>query len=372
MKILLLNSLGIFGGGEYFVHQVARFLSEKGHEVWAGCRFKSPLYFKCSDSGIKTALFDFPEKGTGKLGKNIKAIKQFITENRIQIVHSNTYYDRTAGAAAAELAGVKHLTSVHSLESISHNFTHLVRNKFLTDVFIADGAIVKDFLSRENKIDAKKIRVINLGIEPDTMVRNDEMRYGVRKEFSIADDEILIGNLGRLVEFKGHKKLINVFKTVNEMYPKTKLMIAGDGELRGELENQVLSNGLSGKVVFAGFRDDLQAVYSSFDIYAHTSNEKGGELFPFAILYAMAGGLPVVSTGVGEIPGIVKDGFNGFVTGHDTNEIASKIISLLNDNSLTKHMGENGAKLLSEHFTLDIMGGEILKLYREALSISNV
>ncbi len=372
MKILLLNSLGIYGGGEFFVYELADYLLAKGHDVWVGCRESTPLCIKCRDSGINVAGFDFPERGTGKLSGIIKRIKDFAVKKGIEIVHSNTNYDRTAGAAAAELAGAKHAASVHSLESISHNLTHWVRNKFFVDMFIADGITVRDFLVRENKIDREKIKVINLGIDPASMLPDDKMRSSVRKEFGVQEDEFLIGNLGRLVKFKGQAKLINAFKTVSENYAFARLMIAGGGELMGELKNLARSLNLGSKVIFTGFRDDLQAVYSALDLYAHTSEESGGELFPFAVLYAMARGVPVVSTRAGEIPNMVKDSVSGFITGHNVDEIASKITVLLKDESLRKSMGEEGRKLLCQNFTLEKMGRDIVKLYEEMLSIKNV
>ncbi len=371
MKILLLNSLNIYGGGEFFVLELALYLKSKGHDVWAGCRKDSPIFEKCRNSGIKTAEFDFPEKGTGRLRKNIALIKDFVKEYKIDIVHSNTNYDRTAGAVAAQLAGISHVASVHSLQSISHNLTHWARNKFLVDMFAADGNIVKDFLVNEDKIDGEKIKVINLGIDPESMERDEQLRKKVRNEFGVADGEILIGNLGRLVEFKGQDKLIKAFKQVTEKFPNVKLLIIGDGQQKAELKNLVLALGIDEKVIFAGFRDDLQAVYSAFDIYAHTSSERGGELFPFAVLYAMAAGLPVVSTGVGEIPNMVKEGVSGFITGQDDNEISSKIITVLGDEAASKKMGEGGKKLLNQKFTLEKMGSEILKLYKHVLSIRN-
>lgn len=371
LKIQLLNSLNIYGGGEFFVFELALYLKSKGHDVWAGCRKDSPVFEKCRNSGIKTAEFDFPEKGAGRLRKNIAHIKDFIKENKIDIVHSNTNYDRTAGAVAAQLAGISHVASVHSLQSICHNLTHWARNKFLIDMFAADGNIVKDFLGNEDKIDERKIRVINLGIDPESMERDEQQRKKVRNEFGVADGEILLGNLGRLVEFKGQDKLIKAFKQVVIKFPNVKLLIVGDGERKAELKSLAQALSINEKVIFAGFRDDLQAVYSAFDIYAHTSSKSGGELFPFAVLYAMAAGLPVVSTGVGEIPNMVKEGVSGFITGQDGNEISSKIIILLGDEAASKKMGAEGKKLLNQKFTLEKMGSEILKLYKHVLSIRN-
>ena len=372
MKILLLNSLGIYGGGEFFVFQLADFLKSKGNDVWVGCRKDTPLYMKCSDAGISTVILDFPENGKGRLKKNVNAVKKFVADNSVQIVHTNTNYDRTAGAIAAELAGAVHIASVHSLQSISHNITHWTRNKFFVDKFLADGKIVKDFLVREDKIDDKKISVINLGINPDLYKRDSEKRVKLRSEFGLSEDEILIGNVGRLVDFKGQEVLIKAFKISAGEFPNIKLMIIGDGELKEPLKKLTRESELDDKVIFAGFRDDMQAVYSAFDIYAHTPKERGGELFPFAVLYAMAAGLPVTATGVGEIPNMIRDGKNGFIVNYSSEEVSEKINLLLKDSGLRQIMGNNGLIHLKNEFTLDKMGGDILKLYDDVLSTRNI
>lgn len=366
MRVLLLNSLGIYGGGEFFVLELAGYLGESGHNVWVGCRKDTPLYDKCSQAQIKTVHFEFPENGKGSLRKNISAIKEFIVSNKIEIVHSNTNYDRTAGAVAAELAGAVHIASVHSLQSISHNLTHWTRNKFLVDLFIADGESVKASLVKKDKISRNIISVINLGIDPESMKRDENLRRKIRNEFNVKGDDVLIGNLGRLVEFKGHDLLINSFAMTVMNNPNARLMIVGDGELRGRLEKQVQTLSMKDKIIFAGFRDDLQAVYSAFDIYAHTSDSIGGELFPFAILYAMAAGLPVVSTNAGEIPKMVSE--TGYIAERSAEKISSKLVQLVNEHKLRDSAGSAALKRLKGEFTLDKMAGQILKLYREVLS----
>jgi glycosyltransferase involved in cell wall biosynthesis len=371
LRILLLNSLGIYGGGEFFVLELSSFMKSAGHEVWVGCRKNSPLYLKCAEAGIGTVPFDFPENGKGKLRKNINAIREFIKANDIQIVHTNTNYDRTAGAFAAKTSGASHAASVHSLQSISHNITHWTRNKFFVDRFLADGETVKEFLMKEDKIPERKIFTINLGIDPDLFKRDEKKRTKIRKEFQIDDSTILIGNLGRLVDFKGHEILIRAFKKVSGDLPSAKLMIVGEGELKPQLENQTRQLKLEEKLIFAGFRDDLPSVFSAFDIYAHTSKQDGGELFPFAVLYAMAAGLSAGATSVGEIPNMIADGENGFIVKRETDEISGKLKLLVNDTDLRHSMGEKGFKRLNEKFTLQKMGRDILKLYAGLVSKRN-
>lgn len=370
MRVLLLNSLGIYGGGEFFVLELSAYLQTAGHSVWVGCKKDTPLYIKCNQAGIKTVQFDFPENGKGRLRKNISAIKEFINSNKIEIVHSNTNYDRTAGAFAAELSGAAHAASVHSLQSIRHNITHWTRNKFLVDKFIADGQSVKTSLIAKDKISKDKISVIHLGIDPASVKCDTKLRKKIRNEFGLNDGNILIGNLGRLVEFKCHNLLINSFVLTAKHNPDARLMIVGDGELRSKLEKQVQSLTLNDKVIFAGFRDDLQSVYSAFDIYAHTSESKGGELFPFAILYAMAAGLPIVSTDAGEIPNMISS--DGYIAERDAEKISSILISLIKEPALREKSGNAALIRLKEEFTLEKMGSQILKLYCEILSKRNV
>jgi glycosyltransferase involved in cell wall biosynthesis len=372
LKVLLLNSLGIYGGGEFFVLQLANFLKSTENDVWVGCRKGTPLYIKCIEAGISAAAFDFPENGKGRLKKNINTIKEFISGNGIQIVHTNTNYDRTAGAFAAELAGAAHIASVHSLQSISHNITHWTRNRFFVGKFLADGKIVKDFLMKEDKINEKKISVINLGIDPALYKHDKAKQTRIRNEFGINKEEILIGNVGRLVDFKGQEKLIKAFKISSGEFPQVKLMIVGDGELRETLKKLAMESGLNNKVIFAGFRDDMQAVYSAFDIYAHTPKEGGGELFPFAVLYALAAGLPVIATGVGEIPNMVLNNKNGFIVKYSEKEISEKLNLIIKDEVLCQTMGRAGLNRLKKEFTLGKMGGDVLKLYEDVLSTRNI
>jgi glycosyltransferase involved in cell wall biosynthesis len=322
------------------------------------------LYNKCIASDIKVFHIDFPERGTKGLRKNIKRIKCIIKDNHIQIVHSNTNYDRTAGAFAARGTKAKHITSLHSLESIRHNITHYIRNKFLTHRYIADGETIKRLIVNQNKINPGKISVVNNGINPDEMKKNHELRNVIRNEFGIGDNEILIGNVARLVQFKGHKYLLNAFKIINESFNNVKLMIVGDGERFDSLNEYTSQMKIKERVFFTGFRKDLQSLYSSFDIYAHSSIEGGGELFPFSVLYAMAQQIPIVASRVGDVPSMIQDGVNGYLVAEKSPyQIAEKLSALISNPELRINMGKNGLKILEENFTVDKMVSKIEEIY---------
>jgi L-malate glycosyltransferase len=370
-KILILNSSAIYGGGEYFVLKLAAELRKKGHDILTGCREESLLYKKLIEAGINTIAVDFPEKGSGGLRKNVKAVKKIIRENNINIVHSNTGYDRTTAAFAVRGTNSKHVTSCHSLESISHNLTHYIRNKYLTHHFIADGSSIKDLITTKNNILPGKVTVIHNGIDPEEMSRDNTLGKMVRNEFNINDDEILIGSVGRLVNFKGYKYLITAFKIIQEKNPAAKLMIVGDGELMDSLKAQAKMLHINNGIIFTGFRDDLKAIYSAFDIYANTSIGGGGELFPFSILYAMAQGLPVIASKVGDIPEMIRNNERGFLVDEKSPyQIAERLLEVMNNKNVAEKLGEKGKLTLLQKFTLSEMTEKMENVYRNVINIS--
>lgn len=368
LNILLLNALNIYGGGEFFVYQFAGLLKQRGHNAWVSCRKDNLIYDKCIKDGISVFPLDYPVKGKGKLIRNIRALKKFISENKIDLVHSNTNYDRTAGAFAARLAHVPHVTTNHSFHSIEYNPTHWLRNKYLTRQFIVDGLCTRDLLLADDTIDDTKITLIHLGIEAESMKRDGVMRKKIRNEFNIKENNILIGNVGRMVEFKGQEYLIRAFPEVIDRYPDARLMVVGSGKLEKMLKELSEKLGVKEKIIFPGFRDDMQAVYSAFDIYAHTSVEGGGETFPYAVLYALAQALPLTVTRVGDVPAMVEEGVNGFVV-DDRNPalISEKLDTLIQNQELRMKMGNASLELLKRKFTVEIMTDSILNVYEKAL-----
>src|SRR5512140_3816058 len=148
--ILLTNSSDIYAGGEFYVLTLAAELQRRGYPVQVACRPNNLLRRKCEEKGIPVIPIGFPDQG--QLFRYTRELKRIVEAHHAGIVHTNTNYDRTAGAFAARLAGVSHVTNVHSFHSLQHNVTHWIRNMQATDRFIVDGVCVKDLLVRHDGI----------------------------------------------------------------------------------------------------------------------------------------------------------------------------------------------------------------------------
>jgi glycosyltransferase involved in cell wall biosynthesis len=223
-------------------------------------------------------------------------------------------------------------------------------------------------LVNEDKIDPRKITLIHLGLDPEQNKKDPETRKRIRSEFDVKDDEILIGNVARMVPFKGQEYLIRSYPEVMKAYPKSRLMVVGDGELSKMLKELAVTLGISERVIFPGFRKEIKSMYSAFDIYAHTSVEGGGETFPYAMLHALAQELPMVITRVGDMPAMVTEGVSGFVLeDKDVKGISEKLMLLCGNEKLRKDMGRKSFELMLEKFTVDIMTGNIENVYYKVL-----
>jgi glycosyltransferase involved in cell wall biosynthesis len=144
--------------------------------------------------------------------------------------------------------------------------------------------------------------------------------------------------------------------------------IAGDGELLDALLAQARSLGLGDRVRFLGFRDDLDRLYTAFDIYCHSSLELAAEAFPLAILRALASGLPVVCTNVGGIAMMVDDGISGHLCPpEDAGSLGRALLKAVNDPVARESMGRASLDLFTRRFHAEAMAEKVEKVYERVL-----
>ncbi|MEK7249808.1 MAG: glycosyltransferase, partial [Bacteroidota bacterium] len=256
--------------------------------------------------------------------------------------------------------------------SIQFNITHLLRNRFGTTHYIADADAVKHVMVNEDKIDEKKISVIPIGVENDSKEFEENARRKTRAVWNVSPDTVVIGNVARLTEFKGHKYLLQAIVEVVNSSTGVLFPIIGDGELMDELQRQATSLHIEKYVRFLGFQDNLNELYPAFDIYTHSSVELAAEAFPIAILRALATGLPVVCTKVGGIDLMVEDGVSGYlVKPEDPKALAESLVKVIRDKKLVMKMGQASFELFKKKFHAAAMAERVEKVYMNALQRNN-
>ncbi len=133
--------------------------------------------------------------------------------------------------------------------------------------------------------------VVRNGIETSKFRFSMENRIKTRKALGINDGEYAIAHVGRFVEEKNHKRLISIFKEITALNTASKLILIGEGPLRGEIEKEVERLNLKDKVLFLGARKDVNELLSGFDVFILPSLFEG---LPVTLVEAEASGLPCV------------------------------------------------------------------------------
>jgi glycosyltransferase involved in cell wall biosynthesis len=279
---------------------------------------------------------------------------------RIQIVHNHfNWY----GLLAATCTGAASVETVHNTYGW---FSPLRRILFSLSTLQADRLIavssnVKEFtVERFPLLRRKPISIIHNSIDSRRFSPLED-REARRNRIGIRADECVIGFVGRLEVQKAVHRLIDAAAVLYPRWPKLRLMIVGDGSLRGALEARAADLGLR-NVTFAGYTDDTSPFYSMFDIFALPSAWEG---LPLTVLEAMACKCPVVAMNVGGVPEAVIDGMTGFAVPQDPPaRFVEAIETLIRNPGMRRSMGEAGRSLVEREFSLRTMIERTDAVYR--------
>jgi glycosyltransferase involved in cell wall biosynthesis len=368
LNILISNSTDIFAGGEDYVLILATYLQQRGHHVWVSANPGHLLLKKCTAAGIPTVPIAYT--GMSRVFTVAGEMRRHLRNLSIDIVHSNANYDRTVASIAAAWSGTRHVASIHSAHSIQHNITHWLRNRFGTDHFIADADAVKNVLVHEDGVPSEQITIVPIGVENFPKEDETQWREQTRLRWGVQPGTCVIGNVARLVPFKGHRYLVDAIARVVETNSNIVCAVIGDGELMTTLREQARALGIETHMRFLGFQDDLHELYPAFDIYCHSSLELEAEAFPLAILRALACGLPVVATKVGGIALMVEEGISGYLTPpEDPATLAEALKRVMNDGRLRHAMGNASFALFKKSFHAAAMAERVEQVYMNVMQL---
>jgi len=189
--------------------------------------------------------------------------------------------------------GLKTIIHSHATTSGS-GFLSIVKTilqyplRYQADYFIGCSQLAGEWLFGERVVRSDRYFMLNNGVDLKDFEFDLKKRQAVRSEFGIGE-EIVFGHVGRFHEAKNHKFLLELFGGINEQMQNTKLIIAGDGDLRSSIERKIQTLGLSDSVILAGNRSDVPELMMAFDCFLFPSLWEG---LPVAVVEAQASGLP--------------------------------------------------------------------------------
>jgi glycosyltransferase involved in cell wall biosynthesis len=190
------------------------------------------------------------------------------------------------------------------------------------------------------------IKVVYNAVESQSQSQSIASKEEAKNKIGIKGDIIL--SVGRLSPWKGFDCLIEVFPYLLKENPNFKLVIAGEGEERKNLEFKIKNLKLGNNVKLAGkvLHKDIYFYFKAADIFILNSGYEG---LSHALLEAMQSGVPIIASNIGGNPELIQDGFNGFLAEYNNKEqIKNSVLRLWKDNDIKRRFIENSNEKLKE------------------------
>jgi glycosyltransferase involved in cell wall biosynthesis len=304
-----------------------------------------------------------------------RTMRRLLARERIDVVHAhwvvpNGFIAATAGARrGAPLVVTLHGSDV-SLAERKPWLGHLARRTF-SEVAVVT-APSRDLLERASTLGARgELELIPWGADPAVFRPDSHSGALARSRHGVGPDDVLVLGVGRFVRWKGFDVLLASVARASQRVSGLKLVLVGDGDIRAELETLVSRLDLSRAVSFAGMavRDDVNAYLAAADIVAVPSVHADGFVDgqPTVALEAMAAAKPLVVTGVGGLPDLVRHGENGLVVPErDPDALAAAIIDLAQDPQRRAAMGAAGRARVERELNWDTVAERLISVYERA------
>lgn len=210
-------------------------------------------------------------------------------------------------------------------------------------------------------ISLKSIAIIRNAIDPAPFAAANraDARRVVEAHFA-SPPRWIVGAAGRLSVEKGMDVLVAAARLLCHQLPRAGVVIFGEGPMRSALEEQIRQHELTGKVILAGFRSDLETILPGLDLFVQSSHTEG---LPVAVLEAQAAAVPVVATAVGGTPEVVLEGRTGhLVPPANPSALAERIAATLQEDDRRREMACAARQVVQEDFTFAAQAAQYQEL----------
>ncbi|MFW8600780.1 glycosyltransferase family 4 protein [Desulfobacterota bacterium M19] len=281
----------------------------------------------------------------------IQLVKLYCIAKRLRpdIIYSNSGLPTQIGYPVAKALNLPILTHIRASHSLRYPWMWLF--KFSDVVVFVSRTIMFELTNKVNF--SGKIKVVYNGIDiknhfPPPHTKNNTLR----KSLGISARDIVIGQVGSLISRKGGDILIRAFIKVFQKRKNIFLVFIGKGEKHQEWNNLACEFGVTDKIIFLGEQSEVAAFYNNLiDINVNSSRS---EAFGRTLIEASACGLPSVGSRTGGIQEIIVDGETGYLFKEDnSDDLANKLMRLIDNAKLRNTMGQNAMKRTNELFSLD-------------------
>lgn len=299
-------------------------------------------------------------------------LARYIRSHRIDLIHTHLAGADVAGRITGFITRRPVVSTIHMLKG---DFPEAPRRRqwlvqwtarLMCARLVVVARNLRDEVAEWFGVPLRKVVVIPNGVDTGKFRKSPGFNRESMRRALTGGDYPIITNVGRLFPQKAQHHLIEAATAILETLPTARFVLAGDGPLRAGLEALAQARGLGDHVLFLGFRDDVSDILAASDLFVLTSEQEG---LPLAVLEALSLGCPVVSTAVGGVPEVVREGITGrLIPPGDTKALTEAILAAFADKEESRRMAANGQRLVKEEYNMHAWARKWEKLYRHVLA----
>jgi glycosyltransferase involved in cell wall biosynthesis len=312
------------------------------------------------DRGVRIARF--PARSFAD-PQRARELLRYIRAERFDLLHAHLVRSTVLAGLAGRSTGTPVVATLHNTKRDG-------------GVGLALGAAERWALRRADRVIAvgwetarvhrRALGARDIEVIPNAVATPDPLgwreRIAVRRELGVPDGAPLLIAVGRLVPQKAPLDLVRAFAQVHTRGPAPALWIVGRGRLEGRLAREIRRLGIGDRVRMLGLRSDVPRLLGASDLYVSASLWEG---LPVAMLEAMAVGLPVVATRVGDVPRALDGDSGVLLSPRDPAAVARAVAGLLADPARCQQLGARGRERVRAHFGTQAWAERHLALYAE-------
>ncbi len=358
---------GDVGGAKTHVHTLLAGL-KKTEDVLLACFMEGPFAQEARELGIPTKVF------SGSVPGVVRELAELVRREGFEILHCHGARANLVGCLLKKKTGLPTITTVHSDYQLDYMGRPLAAlsygniNKFALrqmDYWIGVSQSMVDTLHQRGFDPNRTFTIINgvpFDLGPPALDRESYLRsLGIEPE----PDMTVFGIAARINPVKDMGTLIRAFARTVADCPAARLIIAGDGEERAQMEELAARLCPKGSVVFAGWISDTHSFYSAIDVNMLTSLSEG---FPYALPEGASRRCAAIASRVGGIPALVEHEVNGLLfTPQDVDTLASYMIRLARDHELMKRYADRLYEDARRKYSIDATVARQKEIYQAVL-----
>ncbi len=374
LKVLTLTDQLVYlgGGAERVAMEIATRLDQTRFEsvfcasrYWDGLRRDSvqEAERRMDEAGVR--YFGLGRRSSTDLHHWLH-LRGLLRRERVDVLHAHMFGSNVWGTVIGRLARVPVIVA----HEHTWSFEGRPLRRFVDREVIGRGSTAFIAVSRDDqrkmveieRVDADKILHVPNGIAAPPPPTGAD----VRAELGIPAGAPVIGTVSVLRPQKALEVFIEASAELLRQNPDLRVLLAGDGPLRGELTELVNGLGVQDRLLMLGYRSDAADVMATLDVAVSSSAFEGS---PLAVMEYMESARPIVATRVGGVPDLIEDGVHGLlVEPGDAGALAAAIGRMLADPEAARRMGEAARERRRHEFTVELMVRRFEALYERLIA----